>query len=36
MANNESWSKIFADYKILEHNFDESPFELSAKQIKRA
>ena len=36
MANNESWSKIFADYSILEHNFDESPFELSAKQIKRA
>jgi hypothetical protein len=36
MANNESWSKIFADYNILEHNFDETPFELSALQIKRA
>ncbi len=36
MANNESWSKIFSDYNILEHNFDESPFELSAKQIKKS
>lgn len=36
MANNDSWNKIFADYKILEHNFDEVPFELSAKQIKIA
>lgn len=34
MANNESWAKIFSDYKILEHNFDESPFELSAQNIK--
>ena len=34
MANNESWAKIFSDYTILEHNFDESPFELSAQKIK--
>lgn len=34
MANNESWAKIFSDYNILEHNFDESPFELSAQNIK--
>lgn len=36
MANNISWSKIFNDYKILDHNFDISPFELSARQIKTA
>ena len=36
MANNISWSKIFSDYKILEHNFDIAPFELSAQQIKTA
>lgn len=34
MANNESWAKIFNDYNILDHNFDESPFELSAQSIK--
>ena len=34
MANNESWAKIFSDYNILEHNFDEAPFELSAQNIK--
>lgn len=34
MANNESWKKIFDDYKILQHNFDITPFELSASQIK--
>lgn len=34
MASNESWLKIFKDYKIAKHNFDESPFELSADQIK--
>jgi hypothetical protein len=36
MANNESWAKIFSDYDILSHNFDESPFELSAQNIKTA
>lgn len=36
MANNISWLKIFNDYKILDHNFDTSPFELSAQQIKIA
>lgn len=34
MASNNSWLKIFNDYKILDHNFDESPFPISAKQIK--
>jgi hypothetical protein len=34
MANNESWEKIFADYQILEHDFELSPFEISAAQIK--
>jgi len=36
MANSKSWKKIFDDYKILEHDFDRSPFLLSATQIKRA
>ncbi len=34
MANNESWAKIFADFNILEHNFADSPFELTARNIK--
>lgn len=36
MANNASWLKIFKDYKILKHDFDKTPFELSADQIKVA
>jgi hypothetical protein len=36
MANSRSWKKIFDKYKVLEHNFDKSPFSLSAVQIKRA
>jgi len=36
MANSKSWEKIFDDYKILEHNFDKSPFPLSAAQIKKS
>jgi len=36
MANSKSWKKIFDDYKILGHDFDKSPFSLSAKQIKRS
>jgi len=36
MANSRSWKKIFDDYKILDHDFDKSPFLLSAKQIKQA
>lgn len=36
MANSKSWKKIFNDYKILDHDFDKSPFLLSAKQIKQA
>lgn len=36
MANSKSWKKIFNDYKILNHNFNKSPFPLSATQIKRA
>jgi len=34
MANNKSWKKIFRDHKILEHDFNQSPYLLSAKQIK--
>ena len=33
---NKSWNKIFKDYKILKHNFNESPFVLTAKMIKTA
>ena len=36
MANSKSWNKIFDDYKILDYDFDKSPFPLSATQIKRA
>ncbi len=36
MANSRSWKKIFDDYKILEHDFNKSPFSLSATQIKRS
>ncbi len=36
MANSNSWQKIFDDYDILKHDFEESPFRLSAEQIKRA
>jgi hypothetical protein len=36
MANSRSWEKIFDDYKILDHDFDKSPFHISAIQIKRA
>ena len=36
MANSKSWKKIFDDYKILEHDFNKSPFSLSATKIKRA
>lgn len=36
MASNQSWEKIFADYRILEHDFNVEPFSLSAKQIKTA
>ena len=34
MASNESWAKIFNDYNILEHNFNEKPFPLTSSQIK--
>ena len=36
MASDESWKKIFADYKILKHDFSKSYFPLSAEQIKRS
>lgn len=36
MANSKSWKKIFEEYKILDHDFGNSPFPLSATQIKRA
>jgi len=36
MANSKSWQKIFDDYKILDHDFDKTPFTISATQIKRS
>jgi len=36
MSNSISWKKIFDDYKILEHDFNVSPFYLDADHIKHA
>ncbi len=36
MANNNSWNKIFEDNNILEHDFSEGPFYLSAEMIKKS
>ncbi len=36
MANSRSWEKIFNDYRILDHDFNNSPFPLSASQIKKS
>ncbi|MCH7828536.1 hypothetical protein IH982_01540 [Patescibacteria group bacterium] len=36
MANSKSWNKIFKDYEILRHDFDKSPFLLSADDIKKS
>jgi len=33
---NESWEKIFEDYRIFDHDFDKSPFIIDAGQIKKA
>jgi len=34
MAIDKSWEKIFEDYNILNHDFSDSPFEITAKKIK--
>lgn len=36
MASNRAWEKIFEDYNILAHDFDNAPFVLTAEQIKLA
>lgn len=36
MASNRAWDKIFRDYDIINHNFDNAPFTLTADQIKRS
>ncbi len=36
MKGNESWKKIFKDYKILENDFNKKPFILTAGQIKKS
>lgn len=35
-SNDKPWKKIFDDYKILEHDFNKSPFFISALQIKKS
>jgi len=36
MAADKSWQKIYDDANMANHNFEESPFILSAEQIKRS
>lgn len=36
MASDKSWKKIFEDTGMSKHNFDLSPYELTAEQIKKA
>lgn len=36
MAADQSWQKIFNDYGINEHDFNESPYILKSRQIKDA
>lgn len=36
MASSKSWEKICNDLGALNHNFNESPFYLSAEQIKKS
>jgi len=36
MASSESWQVIFDRYNIMEHNFDDGPFEITSRQIKDA
>lgn len=36
MANNDSWQEIFTRYNILEHDFNLSPYSITASQIKIA
>lgn len=36
MAHDASWQKICDDFKILEHDFENSPFVLTAQNIKTA
>lgn len=34
--HDRSWQKIFDEYRIHKHNFDELPYRITAEQIKRA
>ncbi|MEI6581931.1 MAG: hypothetical protein WCN86_03600 [bacterium] len=36
MASSKSWQRIFDYYDINKHDFDKSPFEISAPEIKKA
>ena len=36
MASNKSWEKIFKDHRILDHNFDNEPFVITADNIKKS
>ena len=36
MASNRAWERIFDEYDIYSHDFDNNPFILTALQIKKA
>ena len=36
MANSKSWQRIFDYYDINKHDFDKSPFEITATEINKA
>lgn len=35
-AIDRSWNKIFFDYNINNHNFKQSPYPITAKDIKKS
>ena len=35
-VSNKAWEKIFDEYNIHQHSFQDRPFDISAEQIKRA
>ena len=36
MANSKSWQKIFDDHDLKNHDFDKSPYLISASSIKKS
>ena len=35
-VSNKAWERIFDEYNIHQHSFQDRPFDISAEQIKRA